>query len=248
MVYFRGSELQNYFTKLLEDNLKATVKPQYVEQIAKSVKGTVQGILTDRVENDNLDFLIDLLDLKLVMDRDVKDLSGGELQRFAIGVVCVKKADVYMFDEPSSYLDIRQRLRAAIAVRSMLRDNSYVIVVEHDLSVLDYMSDFICCLYGQPGVYGVVTVPYSVREGINMFLAGFIPSENLRFREHALSFKVATNTEEEEERHAYKRFSYPDMQKTQGDFKLTIESGEFTDSEIIVMLGQNGILRILYVI
>jgi len=48
----------------------------------------------------------------------------------------------------------------------------YVIVVEHDLSVLDYLSDFICCLYGKPGAYGVVTLPFSVREGINIFLAG----------------------------------------------------------------------------
>lgn len=67
---------------------------------------------------------------------------------------------------------------------------SYVIVVEHDLSVLDYLSDFICCLYGKPGAYGVVTLPFSVREGINIFLAGFVPTENLRFRDDSLTFKV----------------------------------------------------------
>jgi len=68
--------------------------------------------------------------------------------------------------------------------------SSYVIVVEHDLSVLDYLSDFICCLYGKPGAYGVVTLPFSVREGINIFLAGFVPTENLRFRDDSLTFKV----------------------------------------------------------
>lgn len=68
---------------------------------------------------------------------------------------------------------------------------SYVIVVEHDLSVLDYLSDFICCLYGKPGAYGVVTLPFSVREGINIFLAGFVPTENLRFRDESLTFKVS---------------------------------------------------------
>lgn len=67
---------------------------------------------------------------------------------------------------------------------------SYVIVVEHDLSVLDYLSDFICCLYGKPGAYGVVTLPFSVREGINIFLAGFVPTENLRFRDESLTFRV----------------------------------------------------------
>ena len=71
-----------------------------------------------------------------------------------------------MFDEPSSYLDVKQRLRAAVAIRNLLAADKYIIVVEHDLSVLDYMSDFICCLYGVPGAYGVVTMPFSVREGM----------------------------------------------------------------------------------
>ena len=71
----------------------------------------------------------------------------------------------FMFDEPSSYLDVKQRLKAAQAIRSLIRDECFIIVVEHDLSVLDYLSDFICCLYGVPGAYGVVTMPFSVREG-----------------------------------------------------------------------------------
>lgn len=75
-------------------------------------------------------------------------------------------------------------------IRSLLDERTYVICVEHDLAVLDYLSDFICCLYGKPGAYGVVTLPFSVREGINIFLAGFVPTENLRFREEALTFKV----------------------------------------------------------
>lgn len=75
-------------------------------------------------------------------------------------------------------------------IRSLLGPKKYVIVVEHDLAVLDYLSDFICCLYGKPGAYGVVTMPFSVREGINIFLAGFVPTENLRFREEALTFKA----------------------------------------------------------
>jgi len=95
----------------------------------------------------------------------VGDLSGGELQRFAIAVSVIQKADVYMFDEPSSYLDVKQRLNAARSIRSLLTPITYVIVVEHDLSVLDYLSDFICVLYGVPGAYGVVTLPFSVREG-----------------------------------------------------------------------------------
>jgi ATP-binding cassette subfamily E protein 1 len=153
----------------------------------------------------------------------------------------VQDADVYMFDEPSSYLDVKQRLKAATSIRKLLIAQTYVIVVEHDLSVLDYLSDFICCLYGEPGAYGVVTLPFGVREGINIFLDGFIPTENLRFREVSLVFKVtdqADVSEEEAKKHC--NYVYPDMTKTQGSFKLNIESGSFTDSEIVVLLGQNG--------
>lgn len=144
-----------------------------------------------------------------------------------------------MFDEPSSYLDVKQRLAAARIIRSLLRPDCYVIVVEHDLSVLDYLSDYICVLYGQPAVYGVVTLPHSVREGINIFLDGHIPTENLRFREESLTFRIAEGADEfvADRSHAFK---YPSMEKTLGTFKLRIDAGNFTDSEIIVMMGENG--------
>lgn len=144
-----------------------------------------------------------------------------------------------MFDEPSSYLDVKQRLSAARTIRELLRPDDYVIVVEHDLSVLDYLSDFICVLYGKPAVYGVVTLPSSVREGINIFLDGNIPTENLRFREESLTFRIAEAGEEYVSDKA-RGFGYPAMQKTLGSFHLSIESGSFTDSEIIVMMGENG--------
>ncbi|KAJ0885856.1 putative adenosinetriphosphatase [Helianthus annuus] len=173
-----------------------------------------------------------------VIDRNVGDLSGGELQRFAIAVVAIQNAEIFMFDEPSSYLDVKQRLKAAQVIRSLLRPNSYVIVVEHDLSVLDYLSDFICCLYRKPGAYGVVTLPFSVREGINIFLEGYVPTENLRFRDESLTFKTPQESAEEIE--TYARYKYPTMSKTQGGFKLKVVEGEFTDFQIIVMLGENG--------
>ncbi|KAF8591313.1 P-loop containing nucleoside triphosphate hydrolase protein, partial [Ramaria rubella] len=239
--YFRGSELQNYFTKVLEDNLKALIKPQYVDHIPRAIKGelTVNQMLDQKLELDNKQQMLDELELNEVLERQVTQLSGGELQRFAIAMSCIQKADVYMFDEPSSYLDIKQRLRAALTIRGLLHPDCYVVAVEHDLSVLDYLSDFICCLYGKPGMYGVVTMPSSVREGINIFLDGFIPTENLRFREESLSFKMV-ETAEEILIDKSRRYSYPSMTKTLGGFKLTVEAGEFTDSEIIVMLGENG--------
>lgn len=191
--YFRGSELQNYFTKVLEDNLKALIKPQYVDHIPRAIKGvmTVQQMLDSKEELGNKQQLCDDLELNKVLTREVNQLSGGELQRFAIAMSCIQRADVYvisqddsscewsgplifqsfryMFDEPSSYLDVKQRLVAAQVIRKLLKPDNYVIAVEHDLSVLDYLSDFICCLYGKPSMYGVVTMPYSVREGSCLF-------------------------------------------------------------------------------
>lgn len=146
----------------------------------------------------------------------------------------------YMFDEPSSYLDVKQRLNAAKTIRSLLKPTCFVIVVEHDLSVLDYLSDFICVLYGVPSVYGVVTLPFSVREGINIFLDGKVPTENLRFREESLTFRLAETADEAQDMQNHRRYKYPKMSKTMGDFKLNVEPGQFTDSEIIVMLGENG--------
>ncbi|KAK8577184.1 hypothetical protein V6N13_122176 [Hibiscus sabdariffa] len=241
LTYFRGSELQNYFTRFFEDNLKAIIKPQYVDHIQKSVPGIVGQVLDQKDEREMKADLCVELELNSVVDRNVADLSGGELQRFAIAYVAIQNAEIYMFDEPSSYLDVKQRLKVAQVIRSLLRPDSYVIVVEHDLSVLDYLSDFICCLYGKPGAYGVVTLPFSVREGINIFLAGFVPTENLRFRAESLTFKVAETAQESaEEIETYARYKYPTMTKTQGNFRLKVMEGEFTDSQIIVMLGENG--------
>ncbi|CAK7901591.1 translation initiation factor Rli1p [[Candida] anglica] len=242
--HFRGSELQNYFTKVLEDDIKAIIKPQYVDNIpralAKSKVKDVQSILKAKCERpDAWDYIIRVLELGGVMTRDVENLSGGELQRFALGMTCVQDANVYMFDEPSSYLDVKQRLRAAEIIRSLLHPTCYVICVEHDLSVLDYLSDFVCILYGAPSVYGVVTLPSSVREGINIFLDGHIPTENMRFRTESLQFRMADATDlmELDKTNAY---TYPTMEKTQGDFHLKIEEGDFTNSEILVMMGENG--------
>uniref|UniRef100_A0A7S2R7J1 Uncharacterized protein n=1 Tax=Rhizochromulina marina TaxID=1034831 RepID=A0A7S2R7J1_9STRA len=250
LVHFRGSELQNYFTRILEDNLKCIIKPQYVDHIPKAVKGTVEKIISSKESLGNADYMYEVLELTNVKDRQIQLLSGGELQRFAIATCAVQASDVYMFDEPSSYLDVKQRLTAARVIREVIRledgaRSSFVMVVEHDLAVLDYLSDFICCLYGQPSAYGVVTMPFSVREGINIFLAGFVPTENLRFRDDALTFKVSQNADAGMgggDRMA--QYNYPDMTKTMSSkgsqFILHVTAGSFTDSEIIVLLGENG--------
>ena len=249
--FFRGSELQNFFMKMLKNDLKALIKIQYVDSVAKSkAAGIIVGQRLRAVDKRGLyDHVVDMLDLHAVLERQIGQLSGGELQRFIIALTCVQQADIYMFDEPSSYLDVKQRLKASRMIRSLMDEDhsTYVICVEHDLSILDYMSDFICCLYGTPGAYGVVTMPMSVRQGINCFLAGFIPQENMRFRDVELNFRVkenANDTTKEDESEAAKdnkiMHTYPTMTKTLGPFKLTVKQGHFKPSEIVMMLGQNG--------
>lgn len=275
---FQGNELQGYFKKLIEENLKAVMKPQIIDNIVKVASGTVDKVLSGKDQRQLKDQIVEGLDLGKLLQKDIKVLSGGELQRFAIAVVALLDADIYMFDEPSSYLDVKQRIRAARVIQETVQKVRYVVVVEHDLSLLDYLSDYICVLYGVPGAYGVISLPYGVREGINVFLAGFIPTENLRFREFSLTFKISEVIDEvsEEEQKTRVRYKIPDMSLTyktfssttttandnkkttesssssssssgnnnnnevKQEFKLTVKSGVFTDSEIIVLLGENG--------
>lgn len=236
---YRGSPLQAYLQKCWSPEFKTITKPQYVDQIPKVIKGTVGDILRQKNELSEEKFtaLLSTLELTNILNRNIEELSGGELQRLTIAMCAVRLVDAYFIDEPSSFLDIKQRLAAAKVIREMVTPTNYVMVVEHDLAILDYLSDYICCLYGTPGAFGVVTVPSGVKEGINIFLDGFIPSENMRFRDYSLNFKFS-NEDEIIER--TKKWSYPQFELNWTDFHLTVTAGQFTNSEIIVLLGQNG--------
>jgi ATP-binding cassette subfamily E protein 1 len=240
---YRGSELQNYLTKLTEEKIATSVKPQHVELLAKTApEKTVRELIDEKAQLDNRDKIIALLEIGHLLDHPLKALAGGELQRVTIACVCMRNADLYFFDEPCSFLDVKQRLNAAKAIRSLVSMDKYVIVVEHDLSVLDFICNQVCLLYGEPSAYGVVTKPSGVREGINIYLDGYIPTENMRFRAEPLNFQIADTVEQvtnvEEEKKHY--IPYPSMKKTVGSFALEVEEGNFTGSEIIVLFGQNG--------
>jgi ATP-binding cassette, sub-family E, member 1 len=238
--HYRGSEFQSYFQFMRENKLKTVIKPQHDDREKNSTNTTmtVRESLENNNECNKVNELIDVLDLKNILDTSIKDLSGGEYQRVMIALVCNKNSNVYMFDEPSSFLDVRQRLQAANAIRDLITPENYVICVEHDLAVVDYLSDYVCVLYGSPGHYGVVTSPYGCREGINVFLDGFIPTENMRFREGSVNFKLSDNIDNEGKK--LSRYQYSAMKKKLGNFELTVTPGQFNDSEIIVLLGENG--------
>lgn len=254
--HYKGTEIQNYFVKLIDQKHKAAYKPQYVDEIPKVVTGAVRKLVEAKNQRGLGGELCEILELNHLMERNIADLSGGELQRLAILVALMHQANIYIFDEPTSYLDVKQRLAASKAIRkyttSELSDN-YVILVEHDLSILDFLSDHICCLFGQPAGFGVVSLPYSVKEGINVFLDGYLPKDNMRFREYALNFRnnewdddAAAETGEPETEakkpapEQAPQFTYPSFVKRFPGFELTVQAGGFSSSQILVLLGENG--------
>ncbi|XP_075591165.1 uncharacterized protein LOC142598086 [Dermatophagoides farinae] len=238
--YYRGSDLQNYFTQLSKGDLRVVVKPQYVDAIAKKSMKKVRDLVF-KESSELSDFqksLIHFLEIEKLYDRNISDLSGGELQRFSILITLLNERDIYIIDEPSSYLDIKQRMNAARLIRERSNDSNYVICVEHDLAVCDYLSDMVCALWGHASAYGVISQPMTVKEGINNYLNGFLPSENMRFRDEAISFHMAQEVDDFNS--SLNRYKYPAMKKTLGSFSLTIDPGSFSDSQITVLLGQNG--------
>ena len=179
------------------------------------------------------------LGLQNVLDRDVAQLSGGELQRLAVAVAAAKDAEYYFFDEPSSYNDVYQRLAVAKVMKDLAEEGKRVMVVEHDMTLLDYLSDYVHIVYGEPGAYGIVSTLQGTKVGINNFLEGFLPAENVRFRDKAFKFDVAAINED---------FildvpaaSYSDLTKTFPSFKLRIAAGKVRKGEIVGVVGANAL-------
>jgi ATP-binding cassette subfamily E protein 1 len=244
-LHFRGSTLQDYLQKLHDKQLKVVQKPQYVDKLPKAVSGKVDDLLSKVDEKGKLPELVEKLQLSSIMERDLDVLSGGELQRVAIAATLSRDADVYLFDEPSSYLDVKQRLQAARAIGSLRAEGKTVIVAEHDLAILDYLSDQICVFYGCAGVYGVVSHVHAVRTGINIYLEGFIPDENMRFRKDPILFHVKPPSAGWTA--AETLLTWSAMQKSFGDFKLSVAPGEAKQGEVIGILGPNGIGKTTFV-
>lgn len=226
---FKGTELQTYF----DGKKKISYKPQEIEAIPKMFSGTVRGLL-EKIDGEKVEETAKKVGVDHILDREVNKLSGGELQLLAIAATIMKDADLYFFDEPSSYLDVRQRLRVAQIIRSLTRKG--IIVVEHDLAVLDYLSDGVFIIYGVPGAYGRVSGFKSVREGINQFLEGVLKEENMRIRSEPIRFEVRPPGGWE----GRPLFNYPSLKKSLADFSLEVEGGAVREGEIIGILGQNG--------
>ena len=237
---YKGTSLQNYLEKLQDGSINVAHKPQYVESIPHAFEGTTRNLLENVDERGELDNLIEELSLKPLLENDIKTLSGGELQRVAIAATLARDADFYFLDDLTPFLDIKQRIAAANVIRNIaISENRSILVVEHDLAILDLIADSIHIAYGTAGGFGVVTDIKSTRSGINEYLSGFLKNENMRVRPQSITFdqrapKINIETEP--------LLSYPLLEMTyETGFSLTVKPGIINQHEVLGVVGPNGI-------
>ncbi|MFB6186725.1 MAG: ribosome biogenesis/translation initiation ATPase RLI, partial [Halobacteriaceae archaeon] len=237
---YRGTELQVYLESLRDGDISVAQKPQYVDQIPEQFSGQTIDLLEQTNERGALDSLLERLSIKPVIDQDIENLSGGELQRVALTAALARDADFYFIDELTPYLDIKQRVTAARIIQDLVDEKRAIMVVEHDLAILDLLADTVHIGYGEPGAFGILTDPKSTRNGINEYLDGYLSNENMRIREETIEF----------EEHAPRPVTesevlveYPNMTKSygEGQFDLEVESGTIRRNEVLGVVGPNGI-------
>ncbi|MFO7990792.1 MAG: ribosome biogenesis/translation initiation ATPase RLI [Thermoplasmata archaeon] len=231
---YSGHALGEYFENVADQGITTSLKPQYVDKIPAYYSGKVEDLL-EGVSGDYMKW-VETLDIENTLDSNLSNISGGELQRVAIAAASSREADIYFYDEPSSYLDIKQRLNVAKAIKNKSKE-SQVMVIEHDLAVLDFLADNVHILYGSKGAYGVVAHPRGVRKSINTYLKGFLDEENIRFRGTRIEFEShAPNSEW----HSEPLIEYGRLVKEWDSFKLVTEEGFIPKGEVIGVVGPNA--------
>ena len=238
--YYSGTELKSHFEKIKNKEIRASIKPQQIHHLAQAFDGTGKELIEKYDERGISRQLIKELGLENSMEQNLKELSGGELQRLAIATVASKDTDFYFFDEPSSYNDVFQRTSVARVIQGLAKIGKSVMVVEHDLTLLDFLSDFIEVLYGEPAAYGIVSNVLSTKVGINVFLDGYLPTENVRFRDKKFSFDVSSSSTDEFQVGS-EIVSYPKLEKKFPAFSVTIDPGRVRKGEILGIMGANAL-------
>ena len=234
---FPRGELRDYLGMVSTGEVSIAVKPQYIDKLPRIFDGEVRELIARVDDRGEMENYTELMGISHILDRKLGDLSGGELQRVAICATLLKEADVYFFDEPSSYLDIYERMRMVGVVRGLAEKGKRVLVVEHDLAILDVLCDLIHVIYGERSAYGIFTPPRSTRTAINAYLDGFLPEENVRIRDKPIQFLRGRNRGEEVGTPILK---WGDIEKTLGDFSLTTGKGEVKSAEVVGVVGPNA--------
>jgi len=242
--HFKGTEAQIFFEKLKAGDIILSYKPQMVESIPKVHKGTVKDLLKKADQKNQLEEIAEKLDLTKVLDTKIGKISGGELQRVAIAATVLKKANLYIFDEPTSYLDIKQRMKVSKFIKDLADNNTAVMVVEHDLIILDYMTDLVHMMYGKEDAYGIVGQPKTTKAGINIYLSGYLKEENVRFRNYPIKFEEKNA---EKAKKTSELISWKDIKVKLGKFNLESDSGALQEEKVSGILGENGIGKTTFV-
>ena len=237
--FYSGTELKSHFEQIKDNQIKTSIKPQQVYQVAQAFDGTGKELLEKYDERGVSNQLIKELGLENSVDQVLKELSGGELQRLAVAVAVSKDSDFYFFDEPSSYNDVFQRIKVARTIQNLSKIGKTVMVVEHDLTFLDFLSDYIEVLYGETAAYGIVSTVMSTKVGINVFLDGYLPSENVRFRDKKFTFGASASTVGFQEGNEV--ITYPILEKKYPSFSVTIEAGGVRKGEVVGIMGANAL-------
>ncbi len=230
--FFKGNELLRYFELL--KNKKISYKPQNLS--ALSVDVVAFDLLKKRGKVSEIKKLAEILGVENVLNNKMNKLSGGELQRISILATSLGDADIYFFDEPLAYLDIGERLKVSDFIKNFGKNKS-VIVVEHDLLILDYLTDYLNIFYGGQGSYGIVSGLKSSKKGVNSYLQGFLREENLRIRDKELHFNFTKNSLNS----GIKIAEWPSFNlKFESGFELKVEGGEIHQNHVVGVLGRNG--------
>ncbi len=238
--YYSGTELKQHFEKIEQKQIRASIKPQQVHHIAQAFDGTGNELLDKYDERGVSREIIKELGLENSMEQSLKELSGGELQRIAVAAAASKDTEFYFFDEPSSYNDVFQRTGVARVIQSLAKIGKSVMVVEHDLTLLDFLSDYIEVLYGEPAAYGIVSNILSTKVGINVFLDGYLPTENVRFRDKKFSFDVSSSSTDIFQEGS-EVIVYPKLEKKYDSFSVSIEPGQVRKGEVLGIMGANAL-------
>jgi ATP-binding cassette, sub-family E, member 1 len=237
--HFAGTELKEHFERIKNQEIKAAIKPQQVYNISQVFDGTAKELLDRYDQRGMAPDLVKQLDLQNALEHHVSELSGGELQRISVAATASREADFYFFDEPSSYNDVFQRRGVARVIHGLASIGKSVMVVEHDLTLLDFLSDYIEILYGEPAAYGIVSNVLSTKVGINVFLDGYLPNENVRFRDKKFSFDVSTSQDDFEKGETL--ISYPKLVRKYPAFSVTVEPGQVRRGEVLGIMGANAL-------
>jgi ATP-binding cassette subfamily E protein 1 len=238
--HYSGTELKQHFQKIEQNQIRASIKPQQIHRLAEAFDGTGNELLDKYDERGVTRELVRELGLQNSMEKSLKELSGGELQRIAVAAAASKDTEFYFFDEPSSYNDVYQRIGVARVIQGLAKIGKSVMIVEHDLTLLDFLSDYIEVLYGEPTAYGIVSNILSTKIGINVFLDGYLPNENVRFRDKKFSMDVSSSSTDIFQEGS-DIVNYPRLEKNFDSFSVTIEPGKVRKGEVLGIMGANAL-------